>query len=61
MKAIRVRSGSVTDIYEVIADEGETLTAESINEYMHREGYAIFGTAVEYNNGVRAEVRAYVD
>lgn len=61
MKAIRIRSGIATDIYKVVADEGETLTAESINEYMHREGYAIFGTAVEYNNGVIAEVRAYVD
>lgn len=61
MKAIKIRSGSVTDIYEVIADEGETLTAKNINEYMHQKGYAIFGTAVEYNNGTRAEVRAYVD
>ena len=51
----------MTDIYEVIADEGEILTAKSINEYMHQKGYAIFGMAVEYNNGIRAEVRAYVD
>lgn len=49
-----------TDHYKVIADEGEALTNEAIENAIPFD-IAPFGCAVVYCNGKEAEVKAYVD
>lgn len=62
MRVVRIKGGIATDVYEVTAEKEEILTNAEIERYMKQHKFiAPFGYRIIYNNGIKAEVKAYVD